>query len=62
MLYVDLETRDNKCEMARAHWEGKKDGVNNKLQSSGVGQHMEGQRVEAQSIMGSSPAPNLSST
>lgn len=44
-------------------WPGhmEKDGVNNKLQSNGVGQHVEGQRVEAQSIMGISPAPNLSS-
>lgn len=49
-------------QMGRAHGERKEDGVNNKLQSSGVGQHVEGQRVEAQSVKASRPAPNLSST
>lgn len=49
-------------QMGRVHGEGKEDGVNNKLQSSGVGQHVEGQRAEAQSIKVSSPAHNLSST
>lgn len=36
--------------MSRAHGEGKKDGVNNKLQSSGVGQHVEGKRVDLRAL------------